>query len=1330
MEAADAEDRVGMNRSTRKFIGYIRLVVSLLLVVSVAGVLYYLEIERRAAYFEQLRFRQLKEFVQSFDNNLASLRSVTREHAQLMDQDLSELRWLQRQLSSLPKVSPYFLDKAKSRKLAEAQTSLLSFGDRQHKPNQSDQSDQSGQQDQSGTGCAKECDKDCSSPKSRSEAAPTSVLYENLLKRAEYTSPKSVKRGKGETCIDSITLVEENKAHIESLSNAMNTAGCLGRIPTQEVENEHSRIADKQIAELDGMTSLDRVCTARNIRDELLTALRIFREHASAPNGEYVRDPTLKERLSLFVQEQIEMFWSDELTNNDRKKRERDFRVAAASATGEEIEKSRKSLERLIRLVESRYLSESSPLAASVEKHRLELKYEKTPESDAIELCTKNKSGTLFLLPTAQSGPYPGSSYSLGACAQGSSVAYTAPLEHFLENDIGEFSVMMIADPAGNVLYSEQSKETSTGQTFLNVGELISDHGNTVTSDLDDTKNSSLHSLERSGVRTLNISGTDYRLYILPYRLRADGLLAYGSTPNTQGSETHTPRIDRFYLIGMIPLSQVNTEKLSLSAFSAVTLLVISITILLLFVFLKIRWVPLSAAFTAGDRRIAAIVIVTMVMLGSLVWISVLASNKISDDFKREANHATNTLITGFSQDLGTIFDSVDALQKDPLFLSVLLEKNFQLDYRYCSADNTGQISGVMTRPSAPRIDCTRDAAGSMFGQPKLAWYLGCADNESKGSCWNGSAPIDNIFVLNDKGRLTGSLVRGTRKLVAPVVDPNLSQRKYFQQALTGDFWRVSLTQTSGNRKPQTLVMPVYMERIFNIVNGSLTTQFAIPISTLCLSKNNSTPLAELCDELSRKNDKSIYRVLSFGATIRSLLSPLLPHRFNYAVIDNATGGVLYHSTPSRSLVENFIQEAENNAQLQSYLRKAQAGISVHDAEAFEFDGRYRGSRTRFYARQLHPDIPWTLLVFHEMEYAQAFTSLLFTLSILISLSMLALIAGIAFLIKLFYHDIFVWLWPDIDMERWYRNTALGVVVASAALFLILDHVINLCGIFFLLAMLFISSVWLLGKSFARFRSIPIIPAHLGSNNRVTYFYTFFVMSLLIFWVAIPSLSISKMVGDNLLKRMAMYDGLVIEERRKDSEEIIQAHLEMRFDDPDRPLYQPYRTNKYACTCKAHGDPENPILARQSVNSDCPRTTFSGGNNGSETANELLHETGPDTVFRHALSTVSIVWPPASLLINGHDDERLYKVGEKQAAKKCNTTEKQMIFVPWKAAYNYPRLLGLIEFNGQYVWPLLAYPILLTVIFFLVRFLAISLLGMAVPRSYRSKPEVTNVTLD
>ena len=50
-----------------------------------------------------------------------------------------------------------------------------------------------------------------------------------------------------------------------------------------------------------------------------------------------------------------------------------------------------------------------------------------------------------------------------------------------------------------------------------------------------------------------------------------------------------------------------------------------------------------------------------------------------------------------------------------------------------------------------------------------------------------------------------------------------------------------------------------------------------------------------------------------------------------------------------------------------------------------EFTGLYRGNNTTFYIDRLHPEIPWTLVVFDQRSDRQAVVTLLFTIAMIIS---------------------------------------------------------------------------------------------------------------------------------------------------------------------------------------------------------------------------------------------------------------------------------------------------------------------------------------------------------
>lgn len=1286
-----------MNRSARKFVGYVRLVVSLLVVFCVAVGLYYLQTERRASYFEQLRYRQLKEFVQNFDNNLSSLRSVTREHAQLLERDLEALRTFESLLSELRKHKPFQHPKFNSAKLIEAQASLLVFGDRTTARGEE----------------SKVEDKACSCTQS-TERQQKNSLYDILLERAKLRELQE-KTQTNEKCLNDRETIECHEDDIREFGNSMNVAGHLARVPLSDLGRANYEYAEEHIRKLIDLEHLDQICTTQKIRGNLLAALqRFYSFKGTFENaGPGPKSPT--EKLSEFIQDQIEDFWSGKLrdAHGDREFRIRQFKAIAESASAAEIMKSHLALTQLIRLVESRYLDESSPLASSVEKHRLKLKYELSPESDATRICKAQKSTALFLFPTVQSGPYSVGNYSLGACAQRASVAYTAPLENFLNSDMDEFSVILVADPVGNVLYNRHRRTTHSGQTFLNVRALISQIERASSSNGVDAATIEQPSNQRSDPRNLDFGGVNYRLYILPHKLSGDGLLSYDGASTNPGSKSQHATVNRVYLIGMIPTAQVKSEKYSLSAVSTVVLLTLSVTILLLFVFLKIRWVPLTAAFTGGDRRIAAISIVSMVLLGSIIWVCLLVSQQMTKDFSNDADYAIREMRDRFRDDLSLTYQLVSNLQNDDRFLNVLLAKkgpeNWDYtDYKDLECDAEAREILIKSRS---------EEAGSMFGQPTVAWYLK--------SCGKERVPIDNIFVLNNKGRIYGELIRGTDKLVSPVLDPNLSERKYFRKAIADETWNVDLADGPASEVSSN-ELPIFIERIFNIVNGSLTTQFAIPVSQLCFGKDGArdaaSPFSAFCNrEEVNTEAESRPQVLSFGVTIKSLLSPLLPNRFNYAVLDNENGLVLYHSNPTRSLVENFLQETENNSELLAYLRNANVSMPITGRKPIEFDGQYRGARTQFYAQQLHSNIPWTLVVFHEIEYAQAFTALLFSLSLVIALSVLVLVAGLAFLIKLFAHDIFVWLWPDIDLEKWYRATTVKVLVASAVLCVALSLVSKLWVLAVLVTVSLIMGMGILSRSFKRYRIENCSTVNRGSTKKVTFLYTAFALSLLIFAVAIPTVFISNKVGVNLLDRLELYDGLIIKERLKERKGIVKGHMNRRSDKWAPSVDDTSYVYIHSVTDAIGSNPrQNAVLARTQV--------APSSEHDEATTQCCLINTRSDAVFDRALALIANVWEPAKLLEASWKDDKSPKQDVQAAPKNEASQPNRTSETLWALDYRYPSLFAL-SFTRFGAVVLLCYLAILTGIYFLVRFLATHLLGMSVPRSYRTDPAVMRLTL-
>ena len=169
-------------------------------------------------------------------------------------------------------------------------------------------------------------------------------------------------------------------------------------------------------------------------------------------------------------------------------------------------------------------------------------------------------------------------------------------------------------------------------------------------------------------------------------------------------------------------------------------------------------------------------------------------------------------------------------------------------------------------------------------------------------------------------------------------------------------------------------------------------------------------------------------RLASMVTTPISVTHPVLPWGVQFAVVD-LTGQVLYHSDTTRSLNENFFQEAMDNGAV----RAAVAGRKKESLSA-----EYFGRPYRMYVQPIHllpgqalADPRWSLIVFEQRLIPETVNLEALTLAVLMfgAYSLLLAIAwGVA-----------QWAWPR-GTEKWFwpdaRRTVAytGVTAVNAAL--------------------------------------------------------------------------------------------------------------------------------------------------------------------------------------------------------------------------------------------------------------------------------------------------------
>ena len=164
-----------------------------------------------------------------------------------------------------------------------------------------------------------------------------------------------------------------------------------------------------------------------------------------------------------------------------------------------------------------------------------------------------------------------------------------------------------------------------------------------------------------------------------------------------------------------------------------------------------------------------------------------------------------------------------------------------------------------------------------------------------------------------------------------------------------------------------------------------------------------------------------------------------VPPGGGFAIIDNQSGKVLFHSNVYRNLRENFFQETDMNAELQAL---------AYSKTADAFEGDYHGQGQQFFVKPIQ-DLPWTLVVFRSKEDLRTFNIgiLLFVGSLLLPYFVL-LSPVFAFILwrvrrktrrRYLKYNPFQWLWPHPSNTKIYQLNGLvnlGLLLVGLCIYL------------------------------------------------------------------------------------------------------------------------------------------------------------------------------------------------------------------------------------------------------------------------------------------------------
>jgi hypothetical protein len=534
-----------------------------------------------------------------------------------------------------------------------------------------------------------------------------------------------------------------------------------------------------------------------------------------------------------------------------------------------------------------------------------------------------------------------------------------APTKDFLPSTILSFPLILIADGDGEVLARKEYFGNSTNaadlqfqtvSTLLNALaknqrlenniEGLKQQKKTTNSNV--TKESVItQNVTYSGTLDLKVSSITYRIFIQPV-----------SSSKVAGSE------ETYYVLGFVPLSDMQLDKLSVSSTTGLWILMALLILTAAIPILKIRFIPSKHLFRKTD--ISLFFAGTILLLGIItitlhhnIFYSYLINTKylqaesifkaIGGDFKIEVEAINKVardklLIDEVFKEDPALIELCDSRlttknKQDTLSAGTVTElKTYncvsdQLNYSFDDALGNSVVSFV---ESVFRLN----HQGVMVRQKNLEEIISDVDCD-----------LEQKSHQDSKSLLVREPVIRISKEAFNFGDLYLGHRGYFKRAISCDLWFENQNERDDCRKG------FMIERIKNVTDSRLSTQFAY---------------ADFDDKSVEMRKRE---VKSASVKLRTFLARILPENFGYAVFGQ-DGLVLYHSDESRVLQENILVDTYGDKNIETIMHMAIPVDRQSDSymSSVRFETEYRDAKSLFVGGALSKAVPWKLVVFYKTK--------------------------------------------------------------------------------------------------------------------------------------------------------------------------------------------------------------------------------------------------------------------------------------------------------------------------------------------------------------------------
>lgn len=525
--------------------------------------------------------------------------------------------------------------------------------------------------------------------------------------------------------------------------------------------------------------------------------------------------------------------------------------------------------------------------------------------------------------------------------ASGEAFRISVPLQNLITTAIKKHAVILLIDDTGKVLLRKENVTRDAALASQNLHHL---------NDILSISNAT--SFGHSGFVDQTLAGKDYRFYYMPMNELADVKL-----------DTNRKQL---IVVGGVSLSQLEREKFQIPNTVAAFVLLFIFILVSLLPLLKIRLISPAQSLTTTDRKLAVYGALMFIAFSTVFVIFTLGAYAEVDKVEEEGEGIALQMRLAFEKELKeTLAVANDFIDKER---TALLSNSF--------TDNLIYNDNILT--SNQNRDVWLENVFVLRTQGEHAGLM-------RSVFWS-----DRTFFRNQKcARTTDASICHVEKQNAI----SLAGREYYTRAKNCELWPLEERLNASQRLKSMAseqCRGLFLQRIFNKRDSRLSTQFSTVFSTSELMENKDTRALYKSSSVSEGVQKQLNKlqpllllvhsmakalglpeapsenhVVSFGTKFRTFFDPVLTPGYKFAVFDNNSGQVLFHTDESRVLNENIFVQTDNNPTLVELAEK-------QDGQPRAFTSVYRGKEHVMVVTSLAKSLPWTLVIMHDLSNQRA----------------------------------------------------------------------------------------------------------------------------------------------------------------------------------------------------------------------------------------------------------------------------------------------------------------------------------------------------------------------